>query len=83
MIPEFKSGDFWTHDRFMDVCVQIINVQWAGKSTCKIEVFWWNKTSGFNIGIPQVIVIQKSQYEFWKKIEKPVRSHRPAVAEKV
>jgi hypothetical protein len=62
---------FWTHQRFMDVFVEVTKVQYRGPKYLKVKVNWWNKGqsgSPFPLGVTQTITINNDDLKYWSKI---------------
>jgi len=76
MIQSFpgKSGT-WTHEKFKDVFVNILRVQYRGPKYTKVRVEWWNKNGmptryaglikPYPIGITETIKIRTEDYQYW------------------
>lgn len=39
---KFTPG-FWTHEKFMDVAIEILKVQYQDEKRAKLKIHWWNR----------------------------------------
>jgi hypothetical protein len=39
---EFSPG-LWTHEKFMDVAIEIIKVSYQDEKQAKLKIWWWNR----------------------------------------
>ena len=67
----FKRG-FWEHEKFMDVFIEVLKVQYHGSEYTKLEVRWWNR--GFDgsdpwliLDKPQKIKVLREKYKEWRR----------------
>ena len=58
---------FWTHERFMDVKLLVLKVQYADARKIKVKVEWWNRRGMF-LGIRQTIVISTKDLIRWARV---------------
>ncbi len=72
MINRFNRG-FFTHDRFMDVFIEVLRVQYRGPKYTKLKIRWWNKSQSNNPFIidysSYTIKILHTDLKQWKVVQ--------------
>lgn len=64
----FSKG-MWDHERFSDVYMEVIKVQYRGTKYTKMRVTWWHR-NGYPLtaGCKQTVKIYKKDYFKWKLV---------------
>lgn len=70
--PNFQAGTLWRHERFMDVDMKIIKVQWVGHYV-KLKVSWVHRRLGDLQVRAQSVKVKQDQYKYWKQVDYPHR----------
>lgn len=73
---------FYVHERFMDVFVEVLKVQYRGPDYRKIKVRWWNYGyDGSNpwcvYNKPQVIQVNNNDWNLYWKYFNPATDKHP------
>lgn len=76
-MTKFRRG-FWTHDRFSDVFIEIVKVQFVKPNEyTKMKVNWWNRGQMGKPWIisyrPEKIKIKAKDYKYWSRYEVTVQ----------
>lgn len=61
---------FWLHERFMDVFIEVLRVQYRDAKRIRLRVRWWNRgASGnpFPIRMNDPITIQTKDLKHWRQ----------------
>lgn len=68
----FFNKGFWEHEKFMDVFVEVISIQYINDDFTELTVRWWNKSQTNNPFMMsknvQVIKINKEDYVKWRRV---------------
>jgi hypothetical protein len=68
---EFSPG-LWTHEKFMDVAIEIIKVSYQDEKQAKLKIWWWNRGwvgEPFRpFSTPDRLII--TDFTGWKKLDK-------------
>lgn len=78
---------FWMHENAMDVCIEIIKVQYGDQKRTKFKVRWWNLGYTGNPWLipypdqfarPSVLELQNKDFSKWHNITHKMHTPRKA-----